>query len=253
MRQQPSGRRPRGRSNRKQYVPHRSQNYDSHGPEVRVRGNALQVYEKYVNLARDATSTGDRIAAESYQQYAEHYYRIINDTTDPQRPAPQTASSTVSADAVGSEPAGSEPAEAEQATPERGGPERQRGGRQPYPPDAEQPFVEDSAKAEESAAASTTTSTGASSGASAGASAGNSEGNGQAPEAKPETEEDGELPVDEVEAKAAPAAEAKAKPRGRGRPRTRAKAGNGAAAEGDAEGAATPAKSQPCKAGEPTS
>ena len=249
MRQQPSGRRPRGRSNRKQYVPHRSQNYDSHGPEVRVRGNALQVYEKYLNLARDATSAGDRIAAESYQQYAEHYYRIINDTTDPQRPAPQTASSTGSADAVGSESAGSEPAEAEQATPERGGPERQRGGRQPYPTDAEQPFVEGAAKAEESAAASTTTSTEASSGASAG----NSEGNGQAPEAKPETEEDGELPVDEVEAKAAPAAEAKAKPRGRGRPRTRAKAGNGAAAEGDAEGAATPAKSQPCKAGEPTS
>ena len=89
MRQQPSGRRPRGRSNRKHYVPHRSQNYDSHGPDVRVRGNAMQVYEKYVNLARDAFSSGDRIAAESYQQYAEHYFRIINDTTDPQRAAPE--------------------------------------------------------------------------------------------------------------------------------------------------------------------
>src|SRR3546814_4559046 len=51
--------------------------YDSNGPDVRIRGNASQVYEKYLNLARDATTSGDRVLAESYFQHAEHYYRIL--------------------------------------------------------------------------------------------------------------------------------------------------------------------------------
>jgi hypothetical protein len=55
----------------------RHQTFDSNGPDVRVRGNAWQVYEKYQSLARDATSAGDRVLAENYQQHAEHYYRII--------------------------------------------------------------------------------------------------------------------------------------------------------------------------------
>ena len=42
-----------------------------------MRGNAWQVYEKYLQLARDASGSGDRVAAENYQQHAEHYYRII--------------------------------------------------------------------------------------------------------------------------------------------------------------------------------
>lgn len=54
----------------------RHQTFDSNGPDVRVRGNAWQVYEKYLSLARDATSSGDRVMAENYQQHAEHYYRI---------------------------------------------------------------------------------------------------------------------------------------------------------------------------------
>ncbi len=220
-----------------------------------MRGNAMQVYEKYVNLARDATSSGDRIAAESYQQYAEHYFRIINDTTDPQRPAPQPAVSepAVSEPAV-SEPAGSEPAGAEQGAAESAGPGRQRGGRQPYPMDAEQPFVDGAAKAAASPAASPAASSAPSPAPSTAPSTAASDGNGQAPEANPATEEDGEPPVADGEAKAALVEEAKAKPRGRGRPRTRAKAGNGAAAvEGDAEGAVTPASGEPCKAGESSS
>ena len=86
MRQQSGGRRPRNRPNRKQQVSPRIHNFDSQGPEGRVRGNAPQVYEKYMSLARDATSSGDRIVAESYYQFAEHYYRIMNETTDPERP-----------------------------------------------------------------------------------------------------------------------------------------------------------------------
>jgi len=59
-------------------VPIKNQTFDSNGPEVRVRGNAHQVLEKYLALARDAQSAGDRIAAENYFQHAEHYFRIIN-------------------------------------------------------------------------------------------------------------------------------------------------------------------------------
>ncbi|MBI1206330.1 MAG: DUF4167 domain-containing protein [Azospirillum sp.] len=80
MRQGPNPRRSRGRggNGRRQNVPLRHQTFDSNGPDVRIRGNAFQVHEKYLTLARDATSAGDRIAAENYYQHAEHYFRIIN-------------------------------------------------------------------------------------------------------------------------------------------------------------------------------
>ncbi|MBV9551015.1 MAG: DUF4167 domain-containing protein [Alphaproteobacteria bacterium] len=51
--------------------------YDSNGPEVKIRGTASHIYEKYLQLARDANSTGDRVMAENYLQHAEHYYRIV--------------------------------------------------------------------------------------------------------------------------------------------------------------------------------
>jgi hypothetical protein len=51
--------------------------YDSSGPEVKIRGSASHVYEKYLQLARDANSSGDRVIAENYLQHAEHYYRIM--------------------------------------------------------------------------------------------------------------------------------------------------------------------------------
>jgi hypothetical protein len=62
---------------RKHHLPLRLQTFDSNGPDVRIRGNAYQVHEKYLQLARDAQSSGDRVAAENYFQHAEHYYRII--------------------------------------------------------------------------------------------------------------------------------------------------------------------------------
>jgi hypothetical protein len=52
--------------------------FDSSGPEMRVRGTAQQLHEKYTQLARDASSSGDRVTGESYYQYAEHYFRIIS-------------------------------------------------------------------------------------------------------------------------------------------------------------------------------
>lgn len=55
----------------------RHQTFDSNCIDLRVRGNAWQVHEKYQALARDAQSSGDRVAAENYLQHAEHYFRII--------------------------------------------------------------------------------------------------------------------------------------------------------------------------------
>jgi len=56
----------------------RTQIFDSNGPDVRIRGTANQVADKYKALAKDAASAGDRSLAENYLQHAEHYQRIIN-------------------------------------------------------------------------------------------------------------------------------------------------------------------------------
>ncbi len=79
MRQGQNSKRSRGRgSGRRSNVPTRHQTFDSNGPSVRIRGSAYQVHEKYLAMARDASSAGDRVAAENYLQHAEHYFRIIN-------------------------------------------------------------------------------------------------------------------------------------------------------------------------------
>ena len=83
--------RSRGRGRRQQNPVNRS--YDSNGPDVRVRGTASQVYEKYQTLARDAMSAGDRVMSENYLQHAEHYYRIVLSHQPPQtEQAPNTDS-----------------------------------------------------------------------------------------------------------------------------------------------------------------
>jgi hypothetical protein len=51
--------------------------YESNGPDVKIRGTAHHIAEKYTQLARDAQSSGDPVAAEGYLQHAEHYYRLI--------------------------------------------------------------------------------------------------------------------------------------------------------------------------------
>lgn len=66
----------RGRGGRPQQGnPNRT--FDSSGPEIKIRGSAAHVYEKYLQMARDANSAGDRVMAENYLQHAEHYYRIL--------------------------------------------------------------------------------------------------------------------------------------------------------------------------------
>jgi len=54
-----------------------TRSYESNGPDVKIRGNAQHVAEKYLQLARDAHTGGDPVAAENYLQHAEHYFRLI--------------------------------------------------------------------------------------------------------------------------------------------------------------------------------
>jgi len=67
--------RSRGRGRRPQN--NHSRAFDSTGPDVKIRGTASHVYEKYLQLARDAGSAGDLVMAENYLQHAEHYFRIL--------------------------------------------------------------------------------------------------------------------------------------------------------------------------------
>lgn len=78
-----------GQGNGQNNNPNRS--LDSTGPEgIKVRGNAQTVYERYQQLARDATSAGDRILAENYLQHAEHYFRLLR-IMQPNRPVAEIA------------------------------------------------------------------------------------------------------------------------------------------------------------------
>lgn len=88
MRPQQQNRRIRGRGNNNNNGNNNANNnrrgpnpltrtYESNGPDVKIRGTAQQVADKYATLARDAHSSGDRVMAENYLQHAEHYNRII--------------------------------------------------------------------------------------------------------------------------------------------------------------------------------
>jgi hypothetical protein len=97
MRPNNQNRRGRGRGPRKPHGgPHgghgggggqsKAHSFDSAGPDIRVRGNAYQVLEKYLQLARDAGTAGDRVAAENFLQHADHYYRVVAAQNEGQRP-----------------------------------------------------------------------------------------------------------------------------------------------------------------------
>ena len=96
MRHGTTSRRQRNRSNGgRRNNQQRTQVYDSNGPDVRIRGTAHQVAEKYLALAKDSLSGGDRVLAESYYQHAEHYIRIINDMNgkfEPSKPVGENSS-----------------------------------------------------------------------------------------------------------------------------------------------------------------
>ena len=76
--------RPRGRFNANRPFrqqprnPQNNQTFDSNGPNIKIRGSAHQIFERYLALARETTASDDRIAAENFYQHAEHYFRINN-------------------------------------------------------------------------------------------------------------------------------------------------------------------------------
>lgn len=80
MRQPQNAKRGRGRGRRNNvggnHAPNRNTSYESNGPDVKLRGNAQQLNEKYLALAHDASSAGERIFAEAYAQFADHYFRL---------------------------------------------------------------------------------------------------------------------------------------------------------------------------------
>ncbi len=121
--------------------------YESNGPDVKIRGTASHIAEKYIQLARDAQGSGDPIAAENYYQHAEHYFRLIaaaqeqfrqqnpyyNQQPQQGQGAPQGAADDNFDDGHDSQPfmGQNEPSYAPQ-------PQVQQG--QPYPPREQQPF-----------------------------------------------------------------------------------------------------------------
>src|SRR6202040_3262438 len=75
--------------------------FESNGPDIKIRGTASHVAEKYVQLARDARSSGDPVAAENYYQHAEHYFRLIAAAQEQFRqnqPQPRTENEMASED-----------------------------------------------------------------------------------------------------------------------------------------------------------
>ncbi len=98
---------------------------DSNGPDVRIRGTANQIYDKYVALARDASSAGDRVKAENYLQHAEHYFRVIRSLQPPQQ------QQQAAVDAEGEQPSvdAGEDGRGKERADERGG-DRRRNSRQ---------------------------------------------------------------------------------------------------------------------------
>src|SRR2546423_9017280 len=65
-----------------QRPPQRNQSFDSNGPNLKIRGSASQIFERYVALAREAATGGDRLAAENFYQHAEHYFPAAKESRD---------------------------------------------------------------------------------------------------------------------------------------------------------------------------
>src|SRR5438046_44589 len=126
--------------------------FESNGPDIKIRGTASHVAEKYVQLARDARSSGDPVAAENYYQHAEHYFRLIAAAQDQFRqnqPQPRTENEMPSEDGddesesfsnFGAEP-GFVPVQQQpfvQRDPQRDQPREQPRDAQPYQPREQQ-------------------------------------------------------------------------------------------------------------------
>ena len=124
-----------------------SSNYESSGPDVKVKGSAAQVHDRYQALSRDALASGDRVAAESYLQHAEHYQRIINAHLAAQ------AAQAAQAEANGARPPRDGAERGPRPPAHEDEPERRPRPRRPRPAPERPPAGEEKAAASESAAA----------------------------------------------------------------------------------------------------
>ncbi|TYC53460.1 DUF4167 domain-containing protein [Rhodobacterales bacterium] len=115
--------------------------YESNGPDVKIRGTAMHIAEKYQQLARDAQASGDRVMSENYNQHAEHYLRIVA-AAQPQQPAVQPSSRNDADDdyeqAAASNGSGSPANGAERPAPETVSPKGEV-----LDEDSPQPYIED--------------------------------------------------------------------------------------------------------------
>src|ERR1700686_673017 len=108
-----SDQRPRSRYNgnrpvqRQPRIPQNNQTFDSNGPNIKIRGSAHQIFERYVALAREAAIADDRIAAENFYQHAEHYFPINNACREGNQQGPPPRPSTPADVEMNSSEAGS--------------------------------------------------------------------------------------------------------------------------------------------------
>ncbi|MCV0424538.1 MAG: DUF4167 domain-containing protein [Roseibium sp.] len=121
--------------------------YESNGPDVKIRGTAMHVAEKYQQLARDAQASGDRVMFESYNQHAEHYLRIVAAAQPQQQPAAQQQAPRNEAE-EGQDTATSANTPApvngsERPSQDRAAPERVTADGDVVDADSPQPFIED--------------------------------------------------------------------------------------------------------------
>jgi hypothetical protein len=160
MRNGQNNKRMRNRNNNNNNNNRRGQNpmtrvFESNGPDIKIRGTASHIAEKYLQLARDARSSGDPVAAENYYQHAEHYFRLIAAAQEqfrqnqPQQQQQPRGDDVVSEDgeddgdnysSFGQEP-GFVPQQ-NQPQPymrDNGGRDHQRDNQQPYQRDQQQP------------------------------------------------------------------------------------------------------------------
>jgi hypothetical protein len=132
----------RGRNNHRKSHNPMVRVYESNGPDVKIRGNPSHIAEKYMQLARDAQSSGDPIAAENYYQHAEHYFRVIAAAQEQFRQNNPHYSRPEIEQQSGARDDGFEDEGADDAQPSVGGGDSPFGTRepQPYIPRDAQPF-----------------------------------------------------------------------------------------------------------------
>ncbi|WP_306141848.1 DUF4167 domain-containing protein [Roseibium sp. MMSF_3412] len=117
--------------------------YESNGPDVKIRGTAMHIAEKYQQLARDAQASGDRVMFENYNQHAEHYLRIVAAAQPQQQPSAQPAVRADSEDTSGEAASGTNGATPPVNGSERPAQERAAADGDVVDANSPQPFIED--------------------------------------------------------------------------------------------------------------